>query len=121
GPGRVARDQVAHGVRDEPVADPRHGHRRALREPGRRADRAVLAPEELLDARAERAGEPERGIDRRGVPPGLGRPDELAADTGPEGQIGLRQAGALTRLTESGSLHSGILSTGQDTGAILRP
>ena len=47
--------------------------------------------EQLLDGRGERSGESERGVDGGGVVPGFDRGDELAADSRPGGELGLRE------------------------------
>ena len=88
----------------QPVSDAPHSQRSAFpkRRPQRRDEIGRSSREQLLDGSRQRAGQAERGIDRRRVVASFDRRDQLPADARSGGKLGLCQAALETALTQPG-------------------
>jgi hypothetical protein len=71
----------------------------------RGSDMSLPIGEELLDGGRESSRQPERGLDRRDIPTGLDRSDQLAAHTRPDSELGLRQSAFPSTLAQRRSNH----------------
>jgi molybdate transport system substrate-binding protein len=93
-----------HG--DKPLADLAHTEERARGEriPKGAYDLRPAGGEQLLNRRRKRVGEAKRGIDGRCVAPRLDRGDELAADAGAAGKLGLAPPTGKPALAEARSM-----------------
>ena len=102
GPPGLAVGGILEGRRAQPVADPAHDDELAVAQSG--APCTVLhagaaRAEEGLDRLAEDGGDAQRGVHRGRVTAGLRVADQLAADPGLVGELGLAETGALTGAT----------------------
>jgi hypothetical protein len=93
GPGRPRNPVVGQLGADELLAHAPDPQRRPVAEltVQRRDDLAAPRSEQLLHARAERLGDPQRRVDRGHVPARLHRRDELPAHPGASCQLALRE------------------------------
>lgn len=92
---------------DESFTDATHTdcHPVAERPTKRGNDMRLPIGEELLDGRREGSRQPERGLDRRDIPTGFDRGDQLAAHTRPDSELGLCQSAFQSTLAQRRSDH----------------